>query len=123
MCRITALPFWIGPAIFFVEYEGEIMNEESDTPVVRRARLLSRVQHWDQNTLRNFAKDCYDHVKQIIEKKPTINKELVKTFEKIWTSKIYKHIPRQSVGLSGRCKDELDWQVNRLLEYFQYSVK
>jgi len=106
-----------------IRRKWKVINEESDTPVVRRARLLSCVQHWDQNTLRDFAKDCYDHVKQIIEKENIINKELLKRFEKIWTSKIYKHIPRQAAELPGRHNDELDWQVNRLLEYFQDSVK
>ena len=121
LCRIRALPFWIGPAIFFAEYEGEIKNEDSDTPFVRKARLLSRVKHWDHNTLRDFAKDCYDHAMQQLENNDKINKKLVERFEEIWTGKIYMHIPRQAAELSSIYKDELDWQVNRLSQYLQES--
>jgi hypothetical protein len=93
------------------------MNEDSDTPIVRRARLLSRVQNWNQDTLQHFAKDCYDHVKQSIENKDKIDKMMAERFEKTWIYKIYKHIPRQGAELSGVYEDELNWQVKRLSQY------
>lgn len=119
LCRIRSLPFWIGPAIFSVEYDGEIINRDSDTPIVRKARLLYRVPHWNHDTLQAFAQDCYEHVRQPFENKGTIYKDLVESFEYSWTNKIYRCIPRQAAEISGRYELETAWQVDRLLQYLQ----
>ena len=116
---LKELPFWIGPAIFFVEYEGEIKHEKTNTPIVRKARLLSRVQHWDEYTLRNFAEDCYKHAKLKFINNDQHRKQSIEILEDIWKNKMYKHVPRQAVEVLGGSDVEQEWQVNRLLLYLR----
>jgi hypothetical protein len=51
---------WLGPAIWTVEVDGEQIEHNADTPklVVRRARLVQRVEAWTERTARLFAADC-----------------------------------------------------------------
>jgi hypothetical protein len=117
LCRIRALPYWIGPAIFSVEYEGEIRNEGSDTPFVRKARLLSRFENWDHDTLRSYAEECYNHVMPKIKKNIDFDKKKTSLFEELLEKGIYKQIPRQAAHLADIFENEIDWQVEKLLKY------
>lgn len=57
LCRPQDLVHWLNEAIFEAEYEGEII-ESDDKIVVRRARLLRRVEAWNEKTARLFACWC-----------------------------------------------------------------
>ena len=62
LCRDEAqLLTWIGPSIWVAEYEGDVING-GDKIVVGRARLVDRVDAWDERTARLFAADCAEHV-------------------------------------------------------------
>ncbi len=67
LCRETDLLNWLGPAIFEVEYRGE-MIEADDKIVVREARLLRKYGDWNGKTARLFAADCAERVLPIVEK-------------------------------------------------------
>ena len=58
---------WLGPAIFKVEPRGEVIYRD-DKLICREARLLSRLEIWNDRTARLFAADCAEHVLPIFQK-------------------------------------------------------
>jgi len=66
LCRRGGLIQWLGPAIFEAESDGEIV-ETRDRVVARQARLIRRVDAWNERTARLFAADCAERVLPIFE--------------------------------------------------------
>src|SRR5574342_18448 len=60
-CTAAQLIEWLGPRIFELEYEGELV-ESDNKAVMRRARLLRELTTWNETTARLFAADCAEHV-------------------------------------------------------------
>ncbi len=67
LCREQDLVGWLGPAIYEAEYEGEMVEHE-DKVVVRKARLLRRLDAWNERTARLFACDCAERMLSIYER-------------------------------------------------------
>ena len=68
VCTIRdALTHWAAPEMWVVEVDGERIAE-ADKTVVRRARLVSRVETWNDRILRLFAADCAEAVLPIFER-------------------------------------------------------
>lgn len=67
ICRVQDLVCWLDEAIFEVEFDGEIV-EDDDKCVVRKARLLRKIEAWNDKTARLFAADCAERVLPIYEK-------------------------------------------------------
>ena len=67
VCRRADLVKWLGPRIWMVEIDGDVV-EESDKVVVARARLLAPILTWNDRTARLFAADCAARVLPIYEK-------------------------------------------------------
>ena len=61
LCREGDLLQWLGPAIFEAEYRGEVI-ETDDKIVVSEARLIRRLDAWNERTARLFACDCAERV-------------------------------------------------------------
>jgi len=57
LCRAQDLVHWLGPVIWEAEAEGELI-ETDDKVVARRARIIRRVDTWDERTARLFACWC-----------------------------------------------------------------
>jgi hypothetical protein len=57
LCRPDQLVEWLGPTIWLAE-AGKERIDAGDKIVVRRARLLSKVEAWDDKSARLFAADC-----------------------------------------------------------------
>ena len=68
LCRQSDLLGWLGPVIHTAEYDGE-MIEHNDKIVVRRARLIERLDTWNDRTARLFAADCAERVLHLYESK------------------------------------------------------
>jgi hypothetical protein len=64
---LDQLPRWIGPTLYEIEVRGEVLTAE-DKSVAEQARLIKRVDTWNEKTLRLFAADCAEHVLGIYEK-------------------------------------------------------
>jgi hypothetical protein len=64
---LDQLPKWIGPTIYEVEVRGEVLSAQ-DKGVATQARLIRRMDTWNEKTLRLFAADCAEHVLGIYEK-------------------------------------------------------
>jgi hypothetical protein len=65
--RARDLLIWLGPTIYEAEWRGEQLATENDI-VVREARLTRRIPTWNEETARDFAADCADHVLPIFER-------------------------------------------------------
>jgi len=66
LCRRADLLRWIGPVIW--EAEGRGASVECDDKIVfAQARLIRRVDAWDERAARMFAADCAAHVLPIFE--------------------------------------------------------
>jgi len=68
LCRRGDLIQWLGPEIWTAEYEGERVDS-NDKIVVRKARLIKRLDTWNERTQRLFACDCAEHVLHFFESK------------------------------------------------------
>ena len=66
VCKREQLLGWLGPSIYTIEIDGEII-EEADKCIVRRARLLHKL-NWNMQQMILFAADCVEHVLPIFEK-------------------------------------------------------
>jgi hypothetical protein len=64
---LDQLPRWIGPTLYEIEVRGEVLTAK-DKSVAEQARLIKRVDTWNEKTLRLFAADCAEHVLGIYEK-------------------------------------------------------
>ena len=65
-CRSQDLVAWLGPVLWEVESKGEVLIVE-DKVVLRQARLVHRVETWNERTQRLFAADCAEHVLPLFE--------------------------------------------------------
>jgi hypothetical protein len=66
LCRRQDLIDWLGPVIWRAEYDGELI-EQADKVVARRARVVERIDNWNERTARLFAADCAERVLPIFE--------------------------------------------------------
>jgi hypothetical protein len=66
-CRPQDVALWLNATMYELEYEGDII-EANDKVVGRRARLLRKIDAWDDRTARLFAADCAERVLPIFEK-------------------------------------------------------
>jgi len=66
LCREQDLPEWLAPELYEAEYEGDLVETENKV-VVRKARLLRRVEAWNERTALLFAADCAAHVLHLFE--------------------------------------------------------
>ena len=57
LCARDHVVSWCASALWVAEYDGEVVGE-SDKLVVERARVVRRVESWNDTTARLFAADC-----------------------------------------------------------------
>jgi hypothetical protein len=58
-CRVADLPLWLGRELYEVELAGEIVEERSKV-VASRARLVRRIDAWDDAARDAYTRDCAD---------------------------------------------------------------
>jgi hypothetical protein len=66
LCREQNLMLWLAPALWEAEADGEVI-EAADKVVARRARIVRRVEAWNDRTARLFAADCAEHLLPLFE--------------------------------------------------------
>ena len=64
-CRLADLPLWLGRELYEVELEGEIVEERTKV-VAPRARLLRRIDAWDDATRAAYTRDCADRAHALV---------------------------------------------------------
>jgi hypothetical protein len=58
-CRVADLPLWLGRELYEVELAGAIAEERTKV-VASRARLVRRVDAWDDAARGAYTRDCAD---------------------------------------------------------------
>ena len=70
LCREQDLVRWLGPEIWLAEYDDDAeVVVAPDKLIVRRARLIERVEAWTETTARLFAADCAEHALPVYERR------------------------------------------------------
>jgi hypothetical protein len=63
-CRRADLPLWLGRSLYEIELEGEV-REEATKVVAPRARLLRRIDAWDELTRDEYTRMCADRAHEL----------------------------------------------------------
>lgn len=77
LCRENDLVHWLGPTIYEAEYRGGCIDAD-DKIVVREARLLRRMETWNDRTARLFACDCAEWALSLIKEPDARSVEAVR---------------------------------------------
>jgi hypothetical protein len=64
-CRPADLPLWLGRELYEVELDGEIVEERTKV-VAPRARLLRRIDAWDDAARAAYTRDCADRAHALV---------------------------------------------------------
>jgi len=83
VCTRDQLVRWLGPQIWRVEVDGDVLDA-GDKCVVHRARLISRFNAWNARTQRLFACDCAEAVVHLCGADP-------RPAEAIRVARLYAH--------------------------------
>jgi hypothetical protein len=67
ICRTRDLIQWLNEEIYEAEYRGEIIKDDNKC-IVREARLLHKIETWNEKTARLFAADCAERALSLLEK-------------------------------------------------------
>lgn len=63
-CGMSELPYWVGPALYEIELEGEVVEHRSKL-VAPRGRLVQRVDGWDEELRGDYTRMCADRAHEI----------------------------------------------------------
>ena len=63
-CRLADMPFWVNEMLYEVELDGEIVEEPTKV-VASHARLLRRVEAWDDELRASYTRMCADRALEL----------------------------------------------------------
>jgi len=63
-CRRDDLPLWLGRVLYEVELDGEIVEEPAKV-IASRARLVRRIDAWDDRLRDEYTRTCADHAHEL----------------------------------------------------------
>ena len=69
LCRREDLIHWLNKEIYEAEGRGEFIRHDDNKDVFPEARLLRRIETWNDKTARLFEADCAEHVLYFFEKR------------------------------------------------------
>jgi hypothetical protein len=64
-CRLADLPLWLGRDLYEVELAGEIVAERTKV-VASRARLVRRIDAWNDAARAAYTRDCADRAHTLV---------------------------------------------------------
>lgn len=70
--RVRDLPYWLGPQLWEIELDGEIVEQERKL-VARRGRLTRRLEKWNRGLLDAFAADCLARTRRVFGSVPVLS--------------------------------------------------
>ena len=70
-CRLRHLPHWLGPELWEIELDGELV-EEGRKVVARRGWLVRRVEAWDEAAARSYIEACIREARTRAERSPEL---------------------------------------------------
>ena len=66
LCRVQDLVHWLGPTMWIAERKGKRIDDDSKV-VVRQARLIRKLETWNDRTASLFACDCAEEALMLID--------------------------------------------------------
>jgi len=122
---VDSLLEWLGQEIYEVEVRGERVEKSSGVGVYHEARLLRRVETWNDRTARLFACDCVERVAHLdptgtaattitIARRYANGDATAAEFNAAWSA---AGGAAWSAAWSAAEADERAWQVERLKWY------
>jgi hypothetical protein len=69
LCRADDLIMWLNEELYEAEGRGKSIRHDNSKDVFEQARLIRKIETWNDKTARLFAADCAEHVLPIFEKK------------------------------------------------------
>jgi hypothetical protein len=63
-CRASDLPYWVGPVLYEIELEGDVVEARSKL-VASRGRLLQRIEAWDDVLPEAYTRMCADRAHEL----------------------------------------------------------
>ena len=140
LCRKQDLIHWIGPDIYEAGYKGKRIDGNNKI-VVRQARIIRKIDNWNEQTARLFAADCAERVLHVFEEKNPDDNRPRKAIE---AARAFARgeIDRGKMAAAGAAAwhdaagaaagdaagdaawgAERDWQTNRLFDYLEGRAK
>ena len=117
LCRLEDLLRWLNAEIYEAEGRGDMVGCE-DKVVYREARLMKKIEPWDERTARLFAADCAEHVLPIFEKElPNDDRprKAIQATRNFANGKISKKELAAARDAAGAAEEK--WQLEKLAEY------
>ena len=71
-CSVRHLPIWLGPELWEIELDGEIV-EHSRKLVAPRGRLVRRLEGWNDGLIRDFGRACVKRTRERVGFLPVIS--------------------------------------------------
>jgi hypothetical protein len=68
-CRLMDLPYWIAPALYEIELDGEVVAEPIKV-VAPRGRLVRRVKRWNDKTRERYSQRCLARCAELAASEP-----------------------------------------------------
>jgi len=68
-CRLSDLPYWLGPALYEIELDGEIV-EQGLKVVAPRGRLTRRIDAWSDETREEYSQMCIARAAELVASSP-----------------------------------------------------
>ena len=63
-CRKSDLPFWVGRTLYEIELDGSIVEHRTKL-IAPRARLVRRVEEWDDQLRETYTRMCADRAHEL----------------------------------------------------------
>ena len=71
-CRIADLPLWLGPELWEIELEGDVL-ERGRKLVASRGRLVRRIEEWNETARNDFGRFCVRRTRQRLGYVPVLS--------------------------------------------------
>ena len=121
LCRRKDLCLWVGPALFVTEFKG-IIREEKDCLVVLSARILKKIDDWNEKTKTSFGTKCYEHILSDDKLIQSANLENIELLTSAYEAKNFIVIPRIARSLAINIDSEIEWQNRMLWKYVEEEI-
>jgi hypothetical protein len=70
-CRVMDLPYWVAPALFEIELDGDVRAEPIKV-VAPRGRLVRRIAAWNEDTREEYSRRCMARAQELAAGAPQL---------------------------------------------------
>jgi hypothetical protein len=70
-CRVMDLPYWVAPALYEIELDGDVRAEPIKV-IAPRGRLVRRITSWNGRTREEYARRCIARMEELSASEPRL---------------------------------------------------